>query len=290
MKIDLHLHTTSSDGALTPWELVEKAHGMGVDVMAVTDHDTFKGYEQLQGCTLPINVVQGVEMSMADRKNMHLLGYGLTSDTPLHQKVEALSAARVERARQMLDLLCEKGMPLDEAELFASCKGSVGRPHIAQMLVQKGYVHSCEEAFQRYLGDGCSCFVAGERLCLKDALRLMRQSGFVPVLAHPRLMGMGDQTLSMLLEAWREQGLMGLEVYHPSAEAKGYAPLDHMARRLGLLVTGGSDFHWEGDRHGLPGCTAAAWTSRQKDFDALLDAMKQQQQQYDMFAKGGFEA
>ncbi len=290
MKIDLHLHTTSSDGALTPSELVVKAQSMGVDVMAITDHDTFKGYEQLQGCTLPVDVVQGVELSMADRKNMHLLGYGWTHHTPLHKKVEELSQARVERARQMLALLREKGMPLDEGELFASCKESVGRPHIAQMLVQKGYVHSCEEAFQRYLGDGCSCFVAGERLCLKDALCLMGQSGFVPVLAHPRLMGIGDQTLSMLLETWRAQGLMGVEVYHPSAEAKGYAALDHMARRLGLLVTGGSDFHREGDRHGLPGCTATAWTSSQEDFNALLDAMKQQKQQYDMFAKGGFEA
>lgn len=290
MKIDLHLHSTGSDGVLSPSELVEKVCSMGVDVMAITDHDTFGGYAQLSGQAYPLRVLQGVEMSMADRKNMHLLGYGFTKDTPLHHEVERLSIARIDRARQMLALLREKGMPLDEEELFSSCHGSVGRPHIARMLVEKGYVHSVTEAFQRYLGDGRSCYVAGERLYLKDALHLMLESGFVPVMAHPRLMGLGDQALSVLLAEWQTQGLMGVEVYHPSAEARGFAPMDHMARRMGLLVTGGSDFHQEGDNHGLPGCTNGAWANREDDYNALLRSMEQQKQKYDCITKGGPEA
>ena len=289
MKIDLHLHSTGSDGVLSPSELVEKVYSMGIDVMAITDHDTFGGYDQLGKQKSHVRVLQGVEMSMADRKNMHLLGYGLTKDTPLHHEVTRLSEARVDRARQMLALLREKGMNLDEQKLFASCRGSVGRPHIARMLVEKGYVHSVTEAFQRYLGDGCSCYVAGERLFLRDALKLMRDSGFVPVMAHPRLMGLGEQALSVLLGEWQTQGLMGVEVYHPSAEAKGYTQLDHMARRLGLLVTGGSDFHQEGDHHGLPGCTNDAWTHREQDYNALLRAMEQQKKYYDCLMKGGSE-
>lgn len=283
MSIDLHLHTRASDGVLTPMTLTEKAASMGISIMAITDHDTFDGVAELHGKALPLRVLQGVELSLSDRKNMHLLGYGLREETLLHDAVKQLAVARVDRAKKMLALLRKNGMPLEEDALFAQCGSTVGRPHIARMLVERGYVHSVTEAFQRYLGDGCRCYVAGERLCLKEALTLMRRSGFVPVMAHPRLMGLGDAALNMLLPVWRDQGLLGVEVYHPSAESKGYAPLDHMARRNGLLVTGGSDFHEEGDGHGLPGCTDGAWANAQTDFAQLETTMQQE-------AKGGSRA
>ena len=283
MSIDLHLHTRASDGVLTPMTLAEKAASMGISIMAITDHDTFDGVAELHGKALPLRVLQGVELSLSDRKNMHLLGYGLREETLLHDAVKQLAVARVDRAKKMLALLRKNGMPLEEDALFAQCGSTVGRPHIARMLVERGYVHSVTEAFQRYLGDGCRCYVAGERLCLKEALTLMRRSGFVPVMAHPRLMGLGDAALNMLLPVWRDQGLLGVEVYHPSAESKGYAPLDHMARRNGLLVTGGSDFHGEGDGHGLPGCTDGAWANAQTDFTQLETTMQQE-------AKGGSRA
>lgn len=283
MSIDLHLHTRASDGVLTPMTLAEKAASMGISIMAITDHDTFDGVAELHGKALPLRVLQGVELSLSDRKNMHLLGYGLREETLLHDAVKQLAVARVDRAKKMLALLRKNGMPLEEDALFAQCGSTVGRLHIARMLVERGYVHSVTEAFQRYLGDGCRCYVAGERLCLKEALTLMRRSGFVPVMAHPRLMGLGDAALNMLLPVWRDQGLLGVEVYHPSAESKGYAPLDHMARRNGLLVTGGSDFHEEGDGHGLPGCTNGAWANAQTDFTQLETTMQQE-------AKGGSRA
>lgn len=275
MKIDLHLHSTGSDGVLTPPQLVELAYSMGVGTMAVTDHDTFAGVDALRGQAVPVRLIPGVELSLRDRKNMHLLGYGWQRHTLLHQAVATLAEKRVERARRMMTLLRDHGMPLDEEALLSACGGSVGRPHLARAMVAAGYVSSVSEAFQRYLAEGRSCYAAGERLSMAEALPLMRSSGFVPVLAHPRLMGLGDQTLAMLLPAWREQGLLGVEVYHPSAQAKGFAPLERMARRHGLLVTGGSDFHQQGDRHGLPGCTSGAWTSAEADLAALLAAMGQ---------------
>lgn len=273
MRIDLHMHSTGSDGVLTPPQLVELAASLGVDVMAVTDHDTFVGVEAVRGQALPVALIPGVELSLRDRRNMHLLGYGWGRHTMLHQAVAELAEKRVKRAERMLALLRENGMPLDGAALLASCGGSVGRPHLARAMVAAGYVRSVSEAFQRYLGEGRPCYAAGERLSLAEALPLMRGSGFVPVLAHPRLMGLGDQTLAALLPAWQAQGLMGLEVYHPSAQARGFGPLERMARRQGLLVTGGSDFHQAGDRHGMPGCTSNAWTNAEADLAALRAAM-----------------
>lgn len=275
MKIDLHMHSTGSDGVLTPRQLVEKAVSMGVTALAITDHDTFAGVEALRGHNGGAEILPGVELSLRDRRNMHLLGYGWRCATPLHRKVEELAARRVERAARMLALLRQAGMALDEDALLADRGGTVGRPHIARAMVAAGYAANVKEAFDRYLGEGRPCYVAGERLSLEEALPLMRASGFVPVLAHPRLMGLGDQALTALLPIWQAQGLMGLEVYHPSAEAKGYAALDRLARRQGLLVTGGSDFHQEGDGHGLPGCTSSAWPGADGDLAALKAAMRE---------------
>ena len=162
-------------------------------------------------------------------------------------------------------------MPLQEESL--AHQGTVGRMHIARAMVTAGYVATIQEAFDRYLGEGCPAYVPGERLSMEEALPLMRRSGFVPVLAHPTLLGMHDMALRPLLCTWQRQGLMGVEVYHPSRTGRGFGALARMARRMGLLVTGGSDFHQEGDSHGLPGCTADSWIAADRDVQALLDAM-----------------
>ena len=273
MRPDLHTHTTASDGVLSPGELIAKAAALGVDMLALTDHDTFDGFLSLRETDLPIPVLQGTELSMADRKNMHLLCYGEMQDTPLHRKVRQLAENRISRAEQMMDLLDAHAMPLDREAVRRSAGGSIGRPHLARAMIQAGYVKNLNEAFDRFLADGKPCYVPGDRLYFREALTLARESGFIPVLAHPFEMGFGVHTLSQLLPEWKEQGLMGLEVYHPSAAAKGYAPLDSTARRLGLLVTGGSDFHQSGDRHGEPGCTAPFWPRAEEDVHLLLEAM-----------------
>ena len=266
------MHTSCSDGVLTPVQLVEKAASLGVSVMAVTDHDTFQGADSLRGMQLPIPVIPGVELSLRGMRNLHLLGYGRGEARELRETVAGLARRREARAASMLEKLAALGMPLT-AEGLAH-EGTVGRMHIARAMLAAGYVSTIQEAFDRYLGDGCPAYVPGERLSMEEALPLMRRSGFVPVLAHPTLLGVDDMTLRTLLGSWQRLGLMGVEVYHPSRAGRGFGALARMARRMGLLVTGGSDFHQEGDSHGLPGCTADAWPKAERDLQALLAAMK----------------
>lgn len=275
MKPDLHMHTTASDGLLPPEELVRFAAARGVTVMAVTDHDTFAGADSLRGRATPIPVLTGVELSLSDMKGLHLLGYGVTDAPELRHTVRALAEKRLTRAARMVEKLGELGFPLDYDQLCAACEGTVGRMHIVRAMLDKGYVRTAQEAFDRFLGEGRPAYVAGERLTMAQALPLLRRNGFVPVLAHPAELEKDDMTLRMLLESWQKQGLMGVEVYHPSQEKHGFAPLDAMVRRMGLLVTGGSDYHCDDNRHGQPGCTAIHWRSAEADTQALLQAMNE---------------
>lgn len=275
MKPDLHMHTTSSDGVLSPTELVDLAASRGVTIMAVTDHDTLDGADSLRGAATAIPVIVGTELSMKDMKGLHLLGYGMTDAPELRAKVGELAYRRLNRARLMVDKLEQLGYPLDYDEIVAGCQGTVGRPHLARAMVSRGYVADTNEAFDRFLGNGAPAYVAGERLSMAEALPLMRRNGFIPVLAHPAELDKDDMTLRMLLESWQEQGLMGVEVYHPSQMGRGFGTLDAMARRMGFLVTGGSDYHCDDGHHGHPGCTAAYWRSAREDVEALLNAMRQ---------------
>ena len=274
MKPDLHMHTTASDGVLSPQELVEFAVSRGVELMAVTDHDTFDGADALRGVETPIPVITGVELSMADMNGLHLLGYGRTDAPELRATVRMLAEKRLTRAARMVEKLNEMGVPLDYDELCANCAGSVGRPHIARAMVAKGYVRSMEQAFDKYIGDDCPAYVPNERLTMAEALPMLLRNGFVPVLAHPAELGKDTMTTRMLIETWQKQGLMGVEVYHPSQQKRGYSWLDAFVRQLGLLVTGGSDYHCDDQRHGQPGCTAIHWHKAGEDVAALLAAIE----------------
>lgn len=278
---DLHMHSTCSDGVLMPRELVKHAAAQGVTVMAVTDHDSFLGADSLIGAETEIPVLVGTELSMQDMKGLHLLGYGMTDANELRRVVSDLAQKRLDRARLMVQRLTELGLPLDYDAMCSACAGSVGRMHIARAMVAQGYVRDTNEAFARWIGSDCPAYVAGERLKMAEALPLMRRNGFIPVLAHPAELGKDDSTLRMLLETWQKQGLMGVEVYHPSQMSRGFARLDAMVRRMGLLVTGGSDFHSEGDgRHGRPGCTLPWWHRAEEDFERLQQAMRRAQEAY----------
>lgn len=270
---DLHTHTAASDGMLPPMALVNAAADAGVTVLAITDHDTLDGVDSLRGQSTPIPVLTGVELSLRDMHSLHLLGYGRTEAVELRAKLHDLAEKRKTRAAQMADRLTALGMPIDLPSLLRETSGTVGRPHIARAMVRAGYVESVGEAFDRWLGEDKPAYVAGERLSMAEALPLLRRNGFVPVLAHPALLNKDEQTLLTLLSAWQKQGLMGVEVYHPSRKGQGYAALDAATRRRGLLVTGGSDFHGEGDAHGRLGCTADDWPRREEDVRTLMDAM-----------------
>lgn len=275
MKPDLHMHSSFSDGVLSPMELVEKAAALGVTVMAVTDHDTFAGIDSLQGMQTPIPVLTGVELSLRDMKGLHLLGYGRSAALPLRQKVAELAEKRVIRARTMVQRLRDMGMPIDWDAMTRGYHGTVGRAHIGRALVTGGYAASMQDAIDRFIGEGKPAYVAGERLSMAEALPLMRQSGFVPVLAHPMLLEKDEITLRTLLAHWKDQGLMGVEVYHPSSLGRTER-LERMARRMNLLVTGGSDFHKEGDSHGMPGCIHPAWSRAGDDMRRLMISIEKE--------------
>lgn len=270
---DLHTHSTCSDGVLSPRELVNAAAEAGVTTLAITDHDSFAGVDSLKGRALPIEVIPGVELSLRDMHGLHLLGYGTGEAPGLRRAVNELARERRNRARRMIEKLTALGMPLDEEALASRCGGTIGRLHIARAMLEAGYVATMQEAFERWIGHDGPAYVAGERLSMAEALPLMRQGGFVPVLAHPAELEKDDLTLRALMESWRKQGLMGVEVYHPSQRGRGFAALDATVRRMGLLVTGGSDFHTAGDKHGALGCMADAWSRRDEDIEALKAAM-----------------
>lgn len=279
MKPDLHMHTTASDGVLSPRALVDFAVSRGVTIMAVTDHDTFGGADSLRGVELPIPVLTGVELSMKDMKGLHLLGYGMTDATELRCVVRELAEKRLTRAARMVEKLNQMGFQLDYADIRDACKGTVGRLHVARVMVEKGYVRNTEAAFDKYIGEGREGYVPNESLTMAEALPLMRRNGFVPVLAHPAELEQKDETTRMLIENWQKQGLMGVEVYHPSQQKRGFAQLDAAVRRMGLLVTGGSDYHCDDNRHGQPGSTALRWNNAEADVSALLTAIEDEKHQ-----------
>lgn len=217
---------------------------------------------------------------MADYPCMHLLVYGSPKGTQLHEKLDMLSDRRKNRAEKMVELLAEHQMPLDYADICARAGKSVGRPHIAFAMQQAGYVASMEEAFQKWIGTGCPCYVPHECMTFREAVALTRASGFVPVLAHPYQISEDTLWLRTMVKAWADTGLMGIEVYHPSAAKKGFHALERIASDYGLIVTGGSDYHREHDKHGAIGCMADEWRNAEEQLSRLCDAMQKEQKEY----------
>lgn len=273
------MHTTSSDGVLMPRELVRLAAESGVTLMAITDHDSMDGVDSLRGVETEIPVLTGTELSLRDMHGLHLLGYGCTEAAEMREVIRDLADKRLNRARLMVEKLTSLGMPIDYDELCAHCGGSVGRMHIAREMLARGYVRHTQQAFDRWIGEDGPAYVSGERLSMAEALPLMQRNGFVPVLAHPAELELPTQSLTALLEKWQGMGLRGVEVYHPSQKKYGFDRLETLTRRMGLLVTGGSDFHAAGDaKHGMPGCTAVHWRRAEEDVGLLTSAMKDAQQ------------
>lgn len=271
MKADLHVHTTFSDGVWTPMEVARAAAAQGMDVLAITDHDALGGAESLMAQPLPLRVLPGVELSLRDMEGLHLLGYGADARAAaLARRLNELAQARRERAEQMCKRLTQLGYPITLEEL--PCQGTVGRAHIARAMAERGWVSSVQEAFDRFLAEGAPVYVPGQRMDMAEALDLLNGCGMVPVLAHPSLLPVDVLALPVLLKRWRDRGLQGVEVYHPAQTAQGFAGLERQVRRLGLLVTGGSDFHTpRGDRHGQLGAMIPPWTRISEDVHALME-------------------
>lgn len=245
-EIDLHVHTTYSDGMLTPREVVRKALDMGLDAIGITDHDCVEGIgpavEAAEGSSLEI--VPGVEISAAAGDDeVHILGYFVEwRSGPLVEFTDKVKARRIMRMKEIISLLSVEGMKIDENKVFGTMpEGTVGRLHLARIMVEDGFVRTIQEAFDRYIGNGRPCAVRHERTDFTKAIGIIRNSGGVPVIAHPATMGR-DEYLPDYVKA----GLRGMEVFHIKHKKTATDKYTELARRYGLLVTGGSDCHGMG--------------------------------------------
>jgi len=247
--VDLHAHTTASDGTLSPRELVSAAARRGVRVLAVTDHDSTDGLRDAFDEAAkhpPLTIVPGLEINCdapgAAGAEVHVLGYYVDHEAGWFQ--DFLREQRVERAARVHRIaarLAELGMPIDAAEVFAIVKeGSAGRPHVAQVMVQRGYVRSVREAFERYLHANGPANVPRKRLTPVEAVRIIRRAHGVPVFAHP---GLADR--DALIPELVEAGLMGIEAIYAEHSAAQTAHYKDVCRAHGLVATGGSDYHGE---------------------------------------------
>jgi len=272
--VDLHSHTTASDGTLAPRELVRLAARHGVRVLAVTDHDSTGGLAEAideARKLVPFEIVPGLEINCdVPGAEIHVLGYCLDWEAAWFQ--EFLGVQREERRQRVYRIaarLADLGMPIDPAEVFTLVKeGSAGRPHVAQVMVDHGYVKSIREAFDRYLSANGPANVPRKRFTPVEAVRIIRRARGVPVLAHPGLANR-DELIPELVEA----GLMGIETFYPEHSAAQITAYREMCGRLGLIATGGSDFHGpsvSGARHpGLQPVPESAWRELRRRLESL---------------------
>lgn len=249
MRFDLHLHTTASDGHLTASALVEAAARAGLDAIAVTDHDSVDAIapalyaaDSLRASGGPdLLVIPGVELSAAvDGRDVHVLGYFIDhTDGVLRSRLETLRTARLDRARSMVEALREAGYAVTIDEVLELAEGgAVGRSHVARALVERGHIASVAQAFEELIGRGQPYYVPKPAISPSEVVRIVRDAGGIPVLAHPGVTGIDD-----LVPALVADGLAGLEAYHAEHSPERRARYAAWAADLGLLVTGGSDFH-----------------------------------------------
>jgi hypothetical protein len=247
--VDLHLHTTASDGVLSPSGVVRYAKAKGLQAIAITDHDTIEGCEEglSEGERIGFEVIPGIEISAEySPGSMHILGFFLDIHHPLlNERLEYLQKARGERNPKMVARLNQLGIEVTYEEVLkASGGGQVGRPHFANVLLEKKVVRSFQEAFDRFLKKGAPAYVDKFRFTSKEALHFINEAGGVAVLAHPNTLGVnGYSELEKLIVRLADEGLKGIEVYYPEHSAVEVAQYKTLADRYSLVSTGGTDYH-----------------------------------------------
>ena len=246
--IDLHVHTTASDGTLTPAETVRLAADSGLKAVAITDHDTVDGIAEAvaAGGEAGIEVVPGVEISVDFGGEMHILGYYIDpQNRHLQQALRRLRGYRDMRNPRIIEKLQGMGFDISLAEVSAMAPREViGRPHFAAVMKQKGYVRDNEQAFELYLGAGKPAYVKKERLTPREGIALIAAAGGIPVLAHPKYLSANrGPNLEGMVEELMKYGLKGIEVFYTSHTPEDTERLYRLARKKGILATGGTDFH-----------------------------------------------
>ncbi len=248
--IDLHVHTTASDGQYTPAQIIQKAADKNIKVIAITDHDTTAGLEEAKraGAELGVTVVPGIEINITfPTGEFHLLGLGLKEPSKsLNIIVENVIKNRFERNSMIIQKMNEDGVDIRLEELEADFPGTVlGRPHFAAELVKHGVVKTRQQAFDQYLARGRKWYVP--RVCtnLDEAIVAIRESGGVPVIAHPMSLYLSWGRLPEFLTDCYEKGVVGIEAFHPGARVTECLRLEELGRKIGFVITAGSDFHGE---------------------------------------------
>ena len=248
--IDLHVHTTASDGQYTPSQIIQKAADKNIKVIAITDHDTTAGLTEAKaaGETLGVTVVGGIEINITfPTGEFHLLGLGLKEPSKsLNIIVENVINNRRERNLQIIQKIQADGVDITQEELEADFPNTViGRPHFAAELVKHKVVKTRQQAFDQYLARGRKWYVP--RICtnLDEAIVAIRESGGVPILAHPMSLYLSWGRLPDFLKDCYERGVMGIEAFHPGARVTECLRLEELGRKLGFVITAGSDFHGE---------------------------------------------
>jgi predicted metal-dependent phosphoesterase TrpH len=250
--VDLHTHTTASDGTMPPRDNVRLAKEAGLSAVAITDHDTIAGLPEAmeEGKRIGIHVVPGVEIStVGNGQDIHILGYYFDmEDAQFHQRLKQLRETRDRRNEMMLEKLRSLGIPITLEEVLEHAAGeaegeTIGRPHIAEVLIRKGYAEDMRQAFDRYLGKTGKAYVNPPRIHPFEAVDWIHEAGGTAVIAHPGLYGDDG-----LVEDIIRHGADGIEAMHSDHSEEDEARYSSLARRYGLIITAGSDFH--GERHG----------------------------------------
>lgn len=248
---DLHCHSTASDGLLTPWELVKAAAERRLMAIGITDHDTTSGWDEAvkAGSQYGVDVLKGIELNTDYAGiEVHILGYEIDPNTRvLQEKLQILRNARYDRVFAILNKLQDQGIDISRTEIQKITVGeSVGRPHIAQALVNKGVVKTIREAFDRYIGFGAPAYVPRYKQSPEEGIALIREAGGVAILAHPGVHG-----LSKNIPQWIKSGLQGIEVTHSEHSLEDERHYRELAEQYNLLMTGGSDYHGEARKPGI---------------------------------------
>lgn len=248
--IDLHTHSTESDGTCTPSELIDLAVFKGIDTIALTDHDTCAGLNEarrradLKG----INFIPGIELEIDFQPgDFHLLGLNIQNwEGVMDTALEKIMERRLHRNLQIVKLINDSGIVLDYDEVKEEARGQVvGRPHFASLMVKKKLVKNIEKAFEKYLAAGRPFHIAKEALTLEEGVDLIKKAGGHPVIAHPMTLFISWGKMPERLKSWQEVGVEGIEVWHSGSKLKNSIRLEKLADELGLFKTGGSDFHGE---------------------------------------------
>ena len=247
--IDLHTHSTASDGTCSPTELLKQASEIGLSALALTDHDTLDGLEEAQIAADALNIrfIPGIELDIKHHPGeLHLLGLAITGwkDSTLSEFLGEVINHRNDRNRKMLDLFRDEGIHISEEDLKKAAGGKIiARPHFARILVDRKIAKNVKHAFDRFLGAGQKFYLPKKVMALEDGIRLIHEAGGYAVIAHPLSLYVSWGKLPIRFKQWKEMGLDGIEAWHSGAKENQALRFEKMAVESGLFVTGGSDYH-----------------------------------------------